>query len=400
MFGVGWGANQFSSLLVGYHEKAGLSVGQADALFGIYAVGLVPALLVGGPFSDRRGRAGITRAAALTSVVASVVLLLGQSSFAALFVGRLLAGIASGSVFAAGTAWVKELSRAPYDETAGPQTGARRSAIALSSGFGLGPLVAGLVAQWAPHPLLVAYLPHLAVMAVVLPLLWLPPETVARQESPEVAVLARLRVPAALRPRFVRVVAPSAPWVFVAPSVAFALVPGLVTAHTGGWHIAFAAVSAGLTLSAGVLVQPVARRLDRADDVRGLSAGLATVTVGLALAAVSLHVGTPALTLVADVVLGAGYGLGLVSGLLESERIAAPHELAGLTAVFYALTYVGFATPLVVTELERLTAATTLLAVLAALAIVTLVTIRTAARSPAVRVPPPGDPRTQTSGAG
>ena len=44
------------------------------------------------------------------------------------------------------------------------------------------------------------------------------------------------------------------------------------------------------------------------------------------------------LVLVAAVPLGAGYGLGLVSGLLETQRIAAPDELAGLTAYEMAAT--------------------------------------------------------------
>jgi MFS family permease len=49
--------------------------------------------------------------------------------------------------------------------------------------------------------------------------------------------------------------------------------------------------------------------------------------------------------LVAAVVLGAGYGIALVAGLSEVQRIAGPADLAGLTAVYYALTYLGFAVP-------------------------------------------------------
>jgi len=56
MFGVGWGANQFASLLIAYHQKRGLTISVNEALFGIYALGLVPALILGGPASDRWGR--------------------------------------------------------------------------------------------------------------------------------------------------------------------------------------------------------------------------------------------------------------------------------------------------------------------------------------------------------
>ena len=51
------------------------------------------------------------------------------------------------------------------------------------------------------------------------------------------------------------------------------------------------------------------------------------------------------MAIVAAAVLGAGYGLLLVSGLQEVQRIAGPSGLAGLTAVYYSFTYLGFFVP-------------------------------------------------------
>jgi hypothetical protein len=79
----------------------------------------------------------------------------------------------------------------PYDAGADGQVGTRRAAIGLSAGFGLGPLTAGFLAQYAPEPLVVPYLGHLVVIAVAVPLMWLAPETVVPDRSSP--LMARLQ---------------------------------------------------------------------------------------------------------------------------------------------------------------------------------------------------------------
>jgi MFS family permease len=372
MFAVGWGANQFSSLLLAYQIHRGVTETTADTLFGIYALGLIPALLLIGPLSDQRGRRPFVAAAGVLSFVASVALIIGDRSIGLLYLGRFLAGICSGAAFAAGTAWIKELSVAPFDPAAGEQAGARRAAIALSAGFGLGPLVAGLLAQWAPDPLLSAYVPQLVVVAAALMLLPHAPETVPTRRAPAVARFsAGLRFAGVGHPRFRGVVAPAAPWVFAAASLAFAVLPGLVTQSTGSFRVGFAAIVAGLTLTLGVLIQPLARRLDREDDARGSLAGLAAVTGGALVGALAASSGRWPFVVVAAALLGCGYGLCLVSGLLEIQRLAGAQDLAALTACFYALTYIGFAAPIVLAELSHLARPATLLLATGAMCVLT-----------------------------
>jgi hypothetical protein len=100
------------------------------------------------------------------------------------------------------------------------------------------------------------------------------------------------------------------------------------------------------------------------------------VTVGLVLAAVAAHTVDPVEVVVADGVLGVGYGLALVSGLLEVQRIAARSELAGLSAVFYAVTYLGFAIPVALAHLTSVAGYPSLLGILAGLAALSLVVVR------------------------
>jgi hypothetical protein len=380
MFAVGWGANQFASLLLAYRLHRGLSEGTGDALFGVYALGLIPALLVLGPISDARGRRTVTCGAAVVSALASCALIGGAHALALLYLGRLLAGLASGAAFAAGTAWVKELSAPPHDPSATAEAAARRAAMALTAGFGAGPLVAGLLAQWAPDPLLVAYLPHLIVTGLVLGGALRAPETVVPGPGRR-----SILVSSATTRRVRGVVAPAAPWVFVAPSVAFAALPALVAGALGSFEVGFAALAAAFTLSVGVGVQPLARRLDRAGPGHGLLLGVGACLLGLLLAALAADRVSWPLVIPADLLLGAGYGLCLVSGLLEVHALAGPGELASLTAIFYALTYVGFAAPLIVAELGRLVSAPVVLLGGAGLAALVLLVLARGLRRPAGR---------------
>ena len=58
-----------------------------------------------------------------------------------------------------------------------------------------------------------------------------------------------------------------------------------------------------------------------------------------------------------------------MAGLIEVQRLAVAGGQGGLTAVYYALTYVGFAAPFVLAEAAHLTSYTVLLAFTAVLAL-------------------------------
>ena len=332
LLGTGWGANQFPPLLLVYRPALELGADTLTALFGVYAAGLIPSLLVAGPLSDARGRRCVVVPAAVLSLLASAVLVVGAQTLELLFLGRALAGVSSGVVFAAGTAWLREVSAGQG------QTAAQRAAIAMTAGFALGPLVSGLLAEWAPAPRVVPYIPHIAVMVVVLILQRGAPETVTGPTRP-----ARLAAPEVREPRFLRVVAPMAPWVFASPAIAFGLLPSVVGAAGATNRIALGAGVTALTAVAGVLVQPLARRLDAGGRIQPGTAGLIVAAGALVLAAATAEAGVIWMLVPCAILFGSAYGLCLVAGIAEVGRLAHPGGLAGLTAVYYAIAYVGFA---------------------------------------------------------
>ena len=339
LFAVGWGANQFAALLPVYRVEGGASDAEVTALFGAYAIGLIPALLLVAPVSDRIGRRRVLRPVLVLSFFATLVLMTGGSNLAVLLVGRLLAGIASGAAFAPGTAWVKELSTGPSG------TGARRAAIALSAGFGTGPLIAGFLAQWAPAPTLLPYVPHLVLTVVVAVMAWQTVEPPLARVRGVAAEMSRVKH-SLTHPRFLLQIVPTAPWVFGCASVAFTTVPAIV--DLPGPEIAVGGMLVALTLGTGVLVQPFARRLTiTATLLIGVGSGL----LGFLVSALAASSETGWLVIPGCMAFGVTYGFVLVGGLRTVEDIAAPADLGTVNAVFYSLTYIGFAAPFLGTVL-------------------------------------------------
>lgn len=100
LVGAGWGSNRFPPMLLVYRHTLGLDAGSLEAMFGVYALGLIPGLLLAGPLSDARGRRLPVLGAATTSLVGSLMLVAGARSPALLYVARFVVGLGSGAALA------------------------------------------------------------------------------------------------------------------------------------------------------------------------------------------------------------------------------------------------------------------------------------------------------------
>lgn len=374
---VAWGGNEFTPLLVMYRQVSGFTPVVVDALLAAYVVGIVPALLLGGPLSDLLGRRRLLAPAAPLSLLGSLLLSIGPDSAIVIGLGRVLCGLALGLAMGVGTAWVTELSeRAGADPTAG----ARRASLSLTAGFLIGAGVAAGLAQWGPWPAHTTYLLHMALTVAAGIVLLTAPETVrsragrassARERLTPRTVLDLLRVPAAAHQRFLRVVLPVGPWVFGAAGTAYAVLPAVLGGQAGSLPIAYAGAMTVVTLGVGVGIQSLGRTLDTARSARASVLAMGIVAVGMALAALAAR-GSLTLGFLAAAVLGGGYGLALVAGLSEVRRIAGADDLAGLTSVYYSLAYLGFFVPMVLAALAAALPYSMLLLGGTALALLTL----------------------------
>jgi MFS family permease len=372
LFAVAAGTNVPTPLLLVYRERLDLSPEVLTALFGCYAAGLVPALLLAGPLSDRLGRRRVALPGMALAAVASLAFAAAGGSIALLFAARFLQGVVSGVVFSVGSAWVAELSLA-----SGEGAGGRRAAFAMTAGFSLGPFVSGFLGQYAPAPTVLPYLAHTVLAVGGLALATRLPETVPVVPVDRDDGVRTPHVPLIRRgdgALVATVLAPVAVCVYAFPSAVVSAVPLLVELPSAG--VAVTGVLAGVTLGAGTLVAGLQRRLGRWTAVVGVVLGAAGFAAAAAFAA------TAALPwlVAASPLLGAGGGLCLAAGLTLTARLAAPTRRGALTSLFLACAYVGFAAPFVIATAARATSAPLPLTVAAALTGVLAVRLVPAAR--------------------
>ncbi|TYP81911.1 MFS transporter [Blastococcus xanthinilyticus] len=373
LFAVAAGTNVPTPLLLIYQDRLDLSAEVLTALFGCYAAGLVPALLLAGQLSDRLGRRQVAIPGIVLSALASLAFAAAGDSLTLLFAARFLQGVVSGVVFSVGSAWVGELSLA-----SGEGAGGRRAAFAMTAGFSLGPLTSGLLGQYAPAPTVLPYLVHTVLVAVGLAFAVRLPETVDLQQRRDAGTTHTPAAPL-IRPGdgllVLTVLAPVAVCVYAFPSTVINAVPLLVELPYGG--VAVTGVLAGVTLGAGTVVAGLQRRLTRWTAVVGVALG----TAGYGCAAVFAETGALPWLVLAAPLLGAGGGLCLAAGLTLTARLAAPARLGALTSLFLACAYVGFAAPFVMAVVARATSATVPLAAAAVLSAVLAVRLLPVARA-------------------
>ena len=376
LLSTGWAANHFASLIPVLRVDEGLSHTVLDGVFGIYALGLLPGLLTGGALSDRVGRAVVVLPGALIASLGTLILLLWHDA-PGLMVGRLVVGIGAGLAIGAGTAWAADLRG---------KSGTVMAGVVLTSGFALGPLFSGLLAQFAAFPLATPFVVSavLSVGSVAAAASWgrtpAPTKAATFTQVPDRAERSGTGVKVALLWAL-----PLAPWVFASATVSFVTMTArLGDRYSGPLLPGFAAA---LTLGAGILVQTAARHRNWGPQAGTTGAALAAL--GYCLVAVGGAHPALGLFIVCALVLGTAYGLCLREGLLDLESLAPPASRGALTGIFYVGTYLGFGLPVLLVVIEPTMGPSLPLVILAAVAAVVAVVRFRRLRSPQASTPHP-----------
>lgn len=343
IFAVAYGTNVSTPLLLLYQDRLDLSAWTVTALFAAYPLGLIPALLLGGPASDLRGRRRVTLPFVILSGVASMLMIFGADALWLLYLGRVLLGIVSGVVFAGMSAWIQEL------QVAGDPLGASKlTSTALYSGFGLGPLVSGALGQWGPAPAVLPYLIHIAMVTAAVGMVVRSRETVTA--DPTRPLRPHLGIPERSRRTVLRVIVPTGLAVFTFPSVAFGLFPVLLRQFMEGIDLFVTGLVAITATTATLYSRSLVGRMGpwRSAPVgTGLGAG------GMAIGTVAFATGWWWLLFPSAVLLGVASGVGMTAGLRQVDLVTDSATRGALAGTFYVVAYGGMTTPVIVSTIAR-----------------------------------------------
>ncbi|MEU8879276.1 MFS transporter [Streptomyces hydrogenans] len=320
-----------------YQEKFGFSELTVTVVYAVYAFGVIGVLLLAGNASDTIGRRPTLRWG-LAFAAASAVCFLCADALGWLYAGRLLSGLSAGLFTGAATAYVMEL--------APPGGTARATLVATAAnmgGLGCGPLLAGLLAEYAPDPLLLPFAVHLALVAVAaLVLQWLP-ETVAERRPLSAVRPRRPALPARVRAVFV----PAA----VASFAGFALFgvftsvsPAFLARYLHVDNHAVSGIVVALAFFASTGGQVAAGRVGPS---RSLPLGCAVLFAGLVLLAVALATDLLVFIVLAALVGGTGQGLAFRAALSAVAAASPPDQRAAVISSLFVVAYIGISIPVI-----------------------------------------------------
>jgi MFS family permease len=323
-------------LYVIYQGRWHFSAAVVTVTFAVYAAAVMATLLLAGRSSDQAGRKPVLAVALGASALSTVVFILAPGVWA-LIAARIVSGLSAGLMTGTATAALTELV---------PASASRRASLVATAanmaGLGLGPLVAGLFAQYAPDPTTLVFEVYLAVLAVAGLILLFVPETVRTRTRPALR-FAGLGLPERGRGEFIAA-AVAAFAAFALLGLFSSLVPGFIAGqlHQGSHAVQGAVVF--LLFAVGTVTQVALARLP---GRRVVLAGLSVFLVALALIVAALAESAMGLFLAGTVAGGVASGAIFLGSLATANRLAPPGRRGHVVSTFFVACYAGLIIPVV-----------------------------------------------------
>jgi MFS family permease len=327
-----------SPLYIVYQGEWHFSSITLTAVFAVYALALLAALLVVGSISDHVGRRPTLFAGLVVEIVAMLAFA-NASSVGWLFAARVVQGLATGTAMGALSAALLDLQ--PPEK---PWLGGLMGAVAPMAGLALGALATGLLVDYGPDPTGFVFWLLVAAFALALVAVRFAPETVQADGAWRTSLRPRIAVPRGMRGAFLAGLPTlTASWAL----------GGLILALGGSLTAAVLGASSHVAGGLPIVVMAgtsalVSIRLRDTPAQTTARWGLPALIVGVALALLALRAGSYALFLIGSAVAGLGFGPAFAGVFRTLTEMAPPDQRAALVSSVLTVSYLAFSIPAVV----------------------------------------------------
>jgi MFS family permease len=319
-----------------YREQFGFSELMITVIFATYAAGVIASLVLFGRLSDQVGRRRMLLPGLGLAALSAVAFLMADG-LGLLIVGRVLSGLSAGIFTGTATATLVDL--------AAPERRGRATflaTIANMGGLGCGPLLAGLLSQWAGSPLRLVFWVDLGLLVPATIAIWAMPEPVAVRSRPRLRPQA-LTVPAEMRTTFVQAALAGFAG-FAVLGLFTAVAPAFLGQELGVTSRAVVGLVVFAVFAASMAGQVMLELLPR--GVR-LPAGCLALIAGMGWLALGLTVSSLALLVLGGVIAGFGHGLAFRAGLTEVNARAPADKRGEVASSFFVVMYVAISLPVI-----------------------------------------------------
>ncbi|MGV0836020.1 MFS transporter [Mycolicibacterium thermoresistibile] len=317
-----------------YGERLGFGVLTTTVVFAGYTGGVLFALVVFGRWSDVLGRRPVLLAGVGCAIVSAAVFLTADS-VPQLIIGRVWSGLSAG-IFT-GTATAAVIEAAP------PHWRSRAAAVATVAnigGLGAGPLIAGVLVEYAPWPLHLTFWVHIVLAVLAAAAIAVTPET-----SPRTGRLGVQRLSLPPQVRTVFAIASTAAFAgFAVTGLFTAVAPSFVAEVIGVRNHAVAGAVAASIFAASAVTQVLANSMS---PRRAVAWGCAILVAGMVILAAALAFSSLPALAVAAVVAGVGQGMSFSRGLAAVSARTPPDRRGEVSSTYFVVAYVALLVPVI-----------------------------------------------------
>lgn len=325
-----------------YQDRWDLNASHITQLYVAYMAAGLTGLLFLGRLSDLKGFMPVLRTG-LILVTSGVTLSAFAWDVGSFVFSRIMIGMASSMIVTSASIGLGQVNRG-----GDVQRAAATTSLMLAFGFGLGPVVGGLIAQWIPNPLFSSYIPSmlLGVLAIYALFQIKPPtnkQPLPQEKSSWRTWMPRLTMPATHLRRPYLIGCLSACCAFAMFSLFASLAPSFM-AQMVPWHgPATSGLSIGIILFLSSGFQLLIRRWPAK---RSVIVGLLSFTLACIALLINLWASSSLLFILCVLLTAFGHGLCMYGGMSIVQRVSPPHQRAGLTSTYLITGYLGAILPI------------------------------------------------------